>query len=44
MLGISETKLDNPISSSEIEIKGYDFLSLAQSRREGGVLVMLKKF
>ena len=37
MLGISETKLDNPISSSEIEIKDYKLLRLARSRREGVV-------
>ena len=43
VVGISETKLDNSISSSKIEIEGYDLLRLDQSRREGGVACYIKK-
>ena len=31
VLGISETKLDSPILSTEIEVKDYDLLRLARS-------------
>ena len=43
IVGNSETKLDNSISSSEIEIEDYDLLRLDQSRREGGVVCYVKK-
>ena len=43
VVGISETKLDNSISSSEIEIEGYDLSRLDRSRRGGGVAFYVKK-
>ena len=43
VVGISETKLDNSVSSSEIEIEGYDLLRLDWSRRGGGVACHVKK-
>ena len=43
IVGNSETKLDNSISPSEVEIEGYDFLRLDQSRRGGGVVCYVKK-
>ena len=43
VVGISETKLENSISSSEIEIEGYDLLRLDWSRRGGGVACYVKK-
>ena len=36
IVGIGETKLDDSISSSEIEIEGYDLLRLDRSCRGGG--------
>ena len=44
VVGISETKLENSISSSEIEIEGYDLLRLDWSQRGGGVACYVKKF
>ena len=35
--GISETKLDETILSSELEVDGYDLIKLDRSRRGGGV-------
>ena len=43
VVGISETKRDNSISSSKIEIEGYDLLRLDQSRRGGSVACYIKK-
>ena len=43
VVGISETKLDNSISPSEIEIEGYDLLKLDRSRRGRGVSCYVKK-
>ena len=43
IVGIGETKLDDSISSSEIEIEGYDLLRLDQSRRGSGVACYIKK-
>ena len=43
IVGIGETKLDDSISSSEIEIEGYDLLRLDQSRRGGGVACYIKR-
>ena len=43
IIGIGEAKLDDSISSSEIEIEGYDLLSLEQSRRGGGVACYIKR-
>ena len=43
IVGIGETKLDDSISSSEIEIKGYDLLRLDQSHRGGSVACYIKK-
>ena len=43
VVGISETKLHNFISSSEIEIQGYDLLRLDRSRRDGGLVCYIKK-
>ena len=43
IVGIVETKLDNSILSSEIEIEGYDLLRLDRSCRGGGVACYIKK-
>ena len=43
IVGTGETKLDDSISSSEIEIEGYDLLRLDRSRRSGGVARYIKK-
>ena len=43
IVGIGENKLDDSISSSEIEIEGYDLLRLDRSRRGGGVACYIKK-
>ena len=43
IVGIGETKLDDSISSSEIEIEGYDLLRLDRSLRGGGVACYIKK-
>ena len=37
VIGLSETKLDNPVLSSEPEIEGYDLVRSDRSRRGGGV-------
>ena len=39
---MSETKLEDSISSSEIEIEGYDLLRLDRSRRGGGFVSLLR--
>ena len=43
IVGIGETKLDDSISSSEIEIEGYGLLRLDRSRRGGGVACYIKR-
>ena len=43
IVGNSETKLDNSISSSQIEIEDCNLLRLDQSRRGGGVVCYVKK-
>ena len=43
IIGIGETKLDESILSSEIDIEGYDLLTLDHSRRGGGVACYVKK-
>ena len=42
IVGIGETKLDESILSSEIDIEGYDLLRLDRSRRGGGVAYVKK--
>ena len=44
VIGLSETKLDNAVLSSELEIKGYDPIRSYQSRRGGGVACFVKNF
>ena len=43
IVGIGETKLDDSISSSVIEIEGYYLLRFDRSRRGGGVACYIKK-
>ena len=43
VIGFSETKLDNTILSSELEIEGYDLVRSDQSRRGGGLACFIKK-
>ena len=43
IVGIGETKLDESILSSEIDIEGYDLLRLDRFRRGGGVACYVKK-
>ena len=43
VVGIIETKPDNSLSSSEIEIEGYDFLRLGQSWRGSRVTCYVTK-
>ena len=43
IIGISETKLDKTIWSSELEVDDYDLVRLDQSRRGGGVACYIKK-
>ena len=38
VLGLSETKFDNAVLSSELEIEGYDLVRSDRSRRGGGVI------
>ena len=42
VIGLSETKLDNAVLSSELEIEGYDLVRSDRSRREGGVVCFAK--
>ena len=42
IIGISETKLDETILSSELEVDGYDLVQLDRSRRCGGVACYIK--
>ena len=44
IIGISETKLDETILSSELEVDGYDLVRLDQSRRSGGVACDIKSW
>ena len=43
VVGISETRIDSYISSSEIEMEGYDILSLDRYQRGVGVACYVKK-
>ena len=43
IIGISETKLDETILSSELEVDGYDLLRPDQSRRGGGAASYIKR-
>ena len=42
IIGINETKLDETIWSSELEVNGYDLVRLDRSRRVGGVACYIK--
>ena len=42
IIGISETKLDETILSSELKVDSYDLVRLDHLRWRGGVLVTLK--
>ena len=42
VIGLSETKLDNAVLSSELEIEGYDLVRSDRSRRGGGVACFVK--
>ena len=42
IIGISETKLDETILSSELEVDGYDLLRPDQSRRGGSAASYIK--
>ena len=42
IIGISETKLDETIWSSELEVDGYDLVRLNRSRGGGGVACYIK--
>ena len=42
IIGLSETKLDNTVLSSELEIEGYDLVRSDRSRRGGGVACFVK--
>ena len=42
VIGLSETKLDNTVLSSELEIEGYDLVRSDRSRRGGGVAYFVK--
>ena len=42
IIGLSETKLDNAVLSSELEIEGYDLVRSDRSRRGGGVACFVK--
>ena len=44
IIGVSETKLDETILSSELEVDGYDLVRLDQSRRSGGVACYIKSW
>lgn len=43
VLGISESKLDDNIDSTEIGIKGYKVLRRDRNRYSGGVLFFIKE-
>ena len=42
VIGLSETKLDNAVLSSELEIEGYDLVRSDRSRRGGGGACFVK--
>ena len=44
VIGLSETKVDNTVLSSKLEIEGYDLVRSDQSRREGGVACFVNSF
>ena len=43
VIGLSETKFDNTVLSSELEIEGYDMVRSDRSRGGGGVACFAKK-
>ena len=42
VIGLSETKLDNTVLRSELEIEGYDLVRSNRSRRGGGLACFVK--
>ena len=44
VIGLSETKLQNTVLSSEIEIEGYNLVRYDQSQRGGGVACFVKNY
>ena len=44
VIGLSETKLDDVVLSSELEIDGYDLVRPDRSRRGGGVACFVKLY
>ena len=42
VIGLSKTKLDNTVLSSELEMKGYDMVRFEKSRRGGGEACFVK--
>ena len=43
IVGIGETKLDDSVSSNEIEIEGYDLLRFDRSRKGGSVACYIRR-
>ena len=44
VIGLSETKLDNAVLSSELEIEGYGLVRSDRSRRGGGAACFVKNY
>ena len=44
VIGLSETKFDNAVLSSELEIEGFDLVRSGRSRRGGGVACFVKNY
>ena len=44
VIGLSETKLDNAVLSSELEIEEYDLVRSGRSRRGEGVACFVKNY
>ena len=44
VIGLSETKLENVVLSSELEVEGYDLVRSDRSQRGGGAACFVKKF
>ena len=44
VIGLSETKLDDAVLSSELEIDGYDLVRPDRSRRGGAVACFVKLY
>ena len=44
VVGLSETKLQNTVLSSEIQIEGYNLVRYDQSQRGGGVACFVKNY